>query len=220
MSEKESTPKPTPAATPELRAAQRWNIVWVVPILALLIGGWMIWRNLTSQGPVARVRFETAEGIDTGKTAVKCRSVRVGVVKGVKLDNDLKSVLVSIELDPDYDNLLRRGTRFWVVRPRVSGTEVSGLGTLLQGAYIELDPGPPEGEEWSRFKGLETPPATNRSIPGRRLILTAEKAGSLMTGSPIYYRGLRSVRSRDVPSTSKPSVSSSMPSSVRNTAVS
>ncbi|MES2658384.1 MAG: MlaD family protein [Verrucomicrobiota bacterium] len=174
---------------PELRAAQRWNIVWVVPIIALLIGGWMIWRNFTSQGPVARVRFETADGIEAGKTAVKCRSVRVGVVKTVKLDNDLTSVLVYLELDPDYDGLLRRGTQFWVVRPRVSGTEVSGLGTLLQGAYIELDPGPADAERHALFKGLETPPATNRSIPGRRLTLTAEKAGSLVTGSPIYYRG-------------------------------
>ncbi len=189
MSEKEDTPTPAPAATPEFRAAQRWNIVWVVPILALLIGGWMIWRNFSSQGPVARVRFETAEGIEAGKTVLKCRSVRVGVVKGVKLDKDLKSVLVYAELDPGYDNLLLRGTRFWVVRPRVSGTEVTGLGTLLQGAYIELDPGPEGGEKWSRFKGLENPPATNRSIPGRRLILTAEKAGSLVTGSPVYYRG-------------------------------
>ncbi len=187
MSEKETTP--SPAASPEIRAAQRWNVVWVVPLLALLIGGWMIWRNFTSQGPVAQVRFETAEGIEAGKTAIKCRSVRVGVVKVVKLDKDLSSVLVSIELDPDYDGLLRKGTHFWVVRPRVSGTEVSGLGTLLQGAYIELDPGPADAQKWSRFKGLENPPATNRSIPGRRLTLTAEKAGSLVAGSPIYYRG-------------------------------
>ncbi len=194
MSEKEeiTTPPASPASaasSPELRAAQRWNIVWVVPIIALLIGGWMIWKNFTSQGPVARVRFETAEGIDAGKTSVKCRSVRVGVVKRVVLDKDLSSVLVYLELEPDYERLLRRGTHFWVVRPRVSGTEVSGLGTLLQGAYIELDPGPVEGEKWTRFKGRETPPATNRNIPGRRLTLTAEKAGSLVAGSPIYYSG-------------------------------
>ncbi len=187
MSDQESTPPP--AASPELRAAQRWNIVWVVPVIALLIGGWMIWKNFTSQGPVARVRFETAEGIDAGKTVVKCRSVRVGVVKRVVLDKDISSVLVYLELDPDYDQLLRRGTQFWVVRPRVSGTEVTGLGTLIQGAYIELDPGDPEGEAKTLFKGRETPPATNRSIPGRRLTLTAEKAGSLVAGSPIYYRG-------------------------------
>ncbi len=177
------------AATPEYRAAQRWNVVWVVPILALLIGGWMIYRSLSAQGPVAQVRFETADGIAAGKTEVRCRSVKVGVVKNVKLADDLKSVLIYLELDPDSGGLLRKGTCFWVVRPRVSTTDVSGLGTLLTGAYIELDPGPPNAESLTRFHGLETPPATNRNIPGRRLVLTAEQAGSLVAGSPIYYRG-------------------------------
>ena len=183
------TPISTSAATPEFRAAQRWNIVWVVPILALLIGGWMIYRSLSTQGPVAQIHFDTADGIATGKTEVRCRSVRVGVVKNVKLAADLKSVLIYLELDPDSGNLLRKGTRFWVVRPRVSATDVSGLGTLLTGAYIELDPGSMDTPSETRFQGLETPPATNRNIPGRRLTLTAEQAGSLVAGSPIYYRG-------------------------------
>lgn len=180
---------PPTAAKPEFRAAQRWNIVWVVPILALLIGAWMIYRNISSQGPVARVRFDTAEGIGAGKTEVRCRSVRVGVVKKVELAEDLNSVLVYLELGPESGSLLRRGTRFWVVRPRVSTTDISGLGTLLTGAYIELDPGPPGGKRWSRFKGRENPPATNRSVPGRRLTLTADEAGSLAAGSPVYHRG-------------------------------
>ena len=188
MSDLETSPTP-PAATPEYRAAQRWNIVWVVPILALLIGGWMIYRNLSARGPVAQIVFDTADGLAAGKTEVKCRSVRVGVVKEVKLAGDLKSVLINVELDPDYESLLRRGTRFWVVRPRVSTTDVSGLGTLLTGAYVELDPGPQNGDRSSNFVGLEKPPATNRDIPGRRLVLTAEQAGSLVAGSPIYYRG-------------------------------
>ena len=149
----------------------------------------MIWRNFTSQGPVALVRFDTADGIEAGKTSIKCRSVKVGIVKNVKLDKDLNSVLISIELDPDYGGLLCKGTHLWVVRPRISGTEISGLNTVLQGSYIELDPGPPDGEALYDFVGLETPPATNRSIPGRRLTLTAEKAGSLVSGSPIYYSG-------------------------------
>ena len=163
--------------------------MWVVPIIALLVGGWLIWRNLSSQGPVARIRFDTADGIEAGKTAVRCRSVRIGVVKEVKLDHDLNSVLIFIELEPDSETLLRLGTRFWVVRPRVSASDISGLGTLLTGNYIELDPGPATERRKTLYKGLETPPATNRSIPGRRLSLTAEQAGSLAAGSPIYYRG-------------------------------
>jgi paraquat-inducible protein B len=184
-----ATTSPPPAATPEYRAAQRWNIVWVVPILALLIGGWMIYRNLSSQGPVAQVRFETADGIAAGKTEVRCRSVRVGMVKDVKLAEDLKSVIISLELTPDSGGLLRNGTNFWVVRPRVTTTELSGLATLITGAYLELDPGPPVGPEVNHFTGLETPPRTSRDVPGLRIILTADEAGSLVAGSPIYYRG-------------------------------
>lgn len=183
-------PSPPPAAaTPEVRSAQRWNIVWVVPIVALLLGGWLLYRNFAAQGPVAQVRFDTANGIYAGKTEVRCRSVKVGVVKDVKLADDLKSVLTYLEFDPDAQGLLRHGTRFWVVKPRLSATEFSGAETLITGAYLELDPGPAGGEKKSRFRGLETPPATNTGVPGLRLLLAAEEAGSLTIGAPVYYRG-------------------------------
>lgn len=177
-----------PAPSPEIRTAQRWNIVWVVPILAILIGGWLIYQNVSSVGPVARVRFDTADGIAAGKTEVRCRSVRVGTVEEVELAPDLNSVLVHIRMDPHAENLLRRGSRFWVVRPRVSGTDISGLGTLITGAYIEMEPGT-SPEPWTKFRGRETPPTTNRSIPGLRFTLNADDAGSLTAGSPIYYLG-------------------------------
>ena len=163
--------------------------MWVVPIVAMLLGTWLLYRNFSSQGPQAEVRFDTADGISAGKTEVRCRSVKVGVVKRVKLADDLKSVRTHLEFDPDAERLLRDGTRFWVVKPRLSATEFSGVGTLITGAYIELDPGPPDAATQNEFIGLETPSSTNRSVPGRRLVLTAEEAGSLTVGSPVYYRG-------------------------------
>ncbi|MBX3739532.1 MAG: intermembrane transport protein PqiB [Akkermansiaceae bacterium] len=179
-----------PAATPQFKAAQRWNVVWVVPILALLIGGWLVYRSITSKGPEIRISFETADGIVSGKTEVRCRSVRVGYVTDVELSKDLKSVSIAVRMDPEASHLLQQGTNFWVVRPRVSATDISGLGTLLTGAYIELDPGPRGGDDKVRdFVGKERPPATSLSVPGRRLKLKAEEAGSLVQGSPIYYRG-------------------------------
>jgi len=177
------------AGAPEVRSAQRWNIVWVVPVVALLLGGWLLFRNFTAQGPVASVVFDTADGVSAGKTEVRCRSVKVGVVKDVKLAEDLKSVIANLEFGPDSEGLLRQGTRFWVVKPRLSATEFSGVGTLITGAYIELDPGPPEGERKTHFLGLETPPATNSGVPGLRLLLNAEDAGSLIIGAPVYFRG-------------------------------
>jgi len=164
-------------------------MVWVVPILAVLIGGWLIYQNLASRGPIAQVSFETADGIAAGKTEVRCRSVRVGMVKDLELTADLKAVTVSIQMDRHAAGLLREDTRFWVVRPRVSATDISGLGTLLTGAYIELEPGNgPQGP--TSFLGLETPPPTNRNVPGRRLVLTADEAGSLLVGSPVYFLGM------------------------------
>lgn len=183
MSEEQST-----AANPELRAAQRWNVVWVVPILALLIGGWMLYRNVSSKGPEVRIRFQTADGIFAGKTELRCRSVSVGKVTRVELAEDLQSVFVHCTLDSAYGDLLRKGSRFWVVRPRVSAADISGLGTLLTGVYIEMEPGSgPKGP--TKWKGRETPPATSRSVPGLRLTLISEEAGSLSVGSPVYYRG-------------------------------
>jgi paraquat-inducible protein B len=176
------------AATPELRSAQRWNVVWVVPILAILIGGWMLYRSISSKGPEIRIRFETAEGIEAGKTEVRCRSVNVGKVSRVELSEDMRSVLVYCTMDAGNEKLLRKGSRFWVVRPRVSAADISGLGTLLTGVYIELEPG--TGALGPRkWIGRETPPATNRSIPGLRLTLVSEESGSLSVGAPVYYRG-------------------------------
>ncbi len=181
--------EPPIAVTPELRAAQRWNIVWVVPILALLIGGWMLYRNVSSKGPELRIRFQTAEGIFAGKTELRCRSVSVGTVSRVELAEDLQSVYVYCTLNSAYGDLLRKGSRFWVVRPRVSAADISGLGTLLTGVYIEMEPGTgPIGP--TKWKGRETPPATSRSVPGLRLTLVSDEAGSLSVGSPLYYRGL------------------------------
>lgn len=182
-------PKTVPSVLPEIRRAQRWNIVWVVPLVALLLGGWMLFRHFTSAGPIAHVRFETAEQISAAKTEVRCRSVKVGIVRSVELSDDLKSVLVDMEIDSNAQHLLRKGTRFWVVKVRFSGASVTGINTVLEGAYIELDPGPDNAAPETHFVGLETPPATNLSVPGLRITLTAEEAGLLATGSSVYYRG-------------------------------
>jgi paraquat-inducible protein B len=173
---------------PVLRPSQSWNLVWLIPIIAVLVGGWLVFQSIASKGPVAVIRFETADGIAAGRTEVRCRSVRVGVVTNVELADDLRSVLVSVRIDPQAADLLRKESRFWVIRPRVSATDVSGLGTLLTGAYIELEPGLENTSE-RRFTGLENPPTTSSSIPGRRLVLIADQARSLGPGSPIYYRG-------------------------------
>lgn len=171
-----------------VRRNRRWSTVWIVPILALALGAWLIWEHYRGQGPLVYVSFKTAESIVSGKTEVRTRSVTVGMVESVELADDIQSVIVGIRMQPESESLLREGSRFWVVRPRVSASDVSGLGTIITGAYIELDPG--EGEtKVTHFEGLEQPPVTPLSVPGLRLVLEAENPGSLGVGSPIYFKG-------------------------------
>lgn len=178
--------EPPPRAA--VRRNRRWSVVWVVPMLAAALAGWLVWQHYSGRGKLAWVRFNTADGIVAGSTEVRCRSVRVGTVENVELAPDLQSVVVALRVEPDAVRLLRKGTRFWVVRPRVSASGLSGLGTLITGAYVELDPG--EGpEEVTHFDGLEAPPVTKSSVPGLRLTLKAESGGSLGVDSPVYYRG-------------------------------
>ncbi len=180
-----------------MRRAQRWNIVWVVPIVAILVGGWLLYQNFFTHGPTATIRFETAEEIYAGKTEVRCRSVKVGIVRKILLSDSLDSVSVIVEMDDNSEQLLSEGSRFWVVKPRLSAAEISGLGTLIQGSYIELDPGPKGSKRVDQFEGLEKPPATNSSVPGLRIKLAAKEAGMLQIGAPIYHRGFEVGRIED-----------------------
>jgi paraquat-inducible protein B len=184
---------PPEAATPEepravVRYRRRWSTVWIVPGIALILAGWLVWKHYHDRGELAHISFETADSIIAGKTEVRCRSVRIGIVESVELAGDLRSVYIGVRIAPDNASLLRAGSRFWVVRPRVSGSELSGLGTLITGSYIEMEPGD-GASEIHHFAGLEEPPVTSANVPGLRLTLTAEDAGSLSVGSPMYYHG-------------------------------
>lgn len=170
------------------RRRRRISSVWIIPIIALALAGWLVWKDRVEQGPLARVTFETAEGLAAGKSEVRCRSVKVGVVEEILLSESLDSVETRLRLDPQYADLLNRDTQFWVVRPRVSTSAVSGLGTLITGAFVELDPGDAD-QRSLEFTGLEEPPVTGSNVPGLRLRLTADNAGSLAAGAPIYFHG-------------------------------
>lgn len=173
---------------PVIRRRRRWSSIWVVPAVALGLASWLVWKNYADKGPLATVRFENAEGIEAGKTEVRCLSVRIGVVEAVALAKDLASVDIKLRLDPKDADLLVEDASFWVVRARLSASSVSGLSTLVSGAYIELQPGTSSSPR-DRFIGLEEPPVTSSNVPGLRLTLNTTEAGSLNVGSPIYYRG-------------------------------
>ena len=164
-------------------------VVWLLPLVALLVGGWLFYKTMAEKGPEITLVFSTAEGIEEGKTKIKFRDVTVGQVDRIHLSDDMKSVELSATLIPDARNYLTSESRFWVVKPRVGTGGVSGLGTLLSGAYIAFEP-VGEGKPTKKFIGLEKPPIVSIDKEGTRYRLRADSLGSLSIGSPVYFRQL------------------------------
>jgi paraquat-inducible protein B len=187
-SDSENTMDQIPEAA--IRTSRSFSIIWIVPIVAAIIGGFLIFKALSEKGPEITIVFKSAEGLEAGKTKLKYKDVVVGLVDSISLNKDLSSVIVKADLVKDSEVFMKDKTRFWVVRPRISGGEVSGLGTLMAGAYIAVDPSK-EGNKTLSFVGLERPPVVTADVPGSRFMLRADRLGSLDSGSPIYYRQLR-----------------------------
>lgn len=166
------------------------SIVWVVPIIALLIGGWLAFKAWSEKGPEITITFESAEGLEANKTKIKFKDVEIGTVTEIKLMDNLSGVVVTAEMVRDAEDYLTEQSQFWVVRARVAAGEVSGLGTLFSGAYIGCYPSK-KGKPAREFVGFEKPPVVTAGLPGRHFILAAESLGSLDIGSPVYYRGIK-----------------------------
>jgi paraquat-inducible protein B len=186
-----AAPTPTseePLPTPVIQN-RSWipRLVWLVPLVAAVIGISLLIRNWESAGPRITITFLSGEGVQVGKTLVKYRDVTVGRVSTVVLSPDHQTVVVSADLSKDAQSLLKADTQFWIVRPRIGVGSVSGLDTLLSGVYIGMKAGAASLRE-RHFVGLENPPALSHGPRGRELQLHAARAGSLGIGAPVYFR--------------------------------
>ena len=180
----------TPAQIADVTSKRALSFIWFIPLLALVIGIWMVYHHWQSQGPVVRVELASASGIEKGKTKVKVREVDVGQVVDVQLAADLTRVDVSIQIDKQAENLLKADSQFWVVSPKITADGISGLGTLLSGSYIEMAPGT-AAELADEFIGLHDAPITPKGTPGLRLVLNSAKEFAYSAGDPIIYKGLK-----------------------------
>ncbi|OTU03317.1 mammalian cell entry protein [Acinetobacter baumannii] len=167
----------------------RWKplLIWIIPLIALLIALSLAVKALLSNGPTIEVSFRTAEGLVAGKTTVRYKQVDIGVVRQIDLAEDRSHIIARIDLRKDASNFAAQDSRFWVVRPRIGTSGVSGIDTLLSGSYIEVDGGK-SPEKKLEFTGLEIPPVITSDVPGKEFFLKADDLGSLDIGSPIYYR--------------------------------
>jgi paraquat-inducible protein B len=181
---------PTAVVRPGIDHRRRVSLIWAIPVVTVIIGGWLAWRTLSDRGPLITITFETAEGLQAKQSHVRHKDVDMGVVEKVGLTPDLKRVQVTVRMNREAEPLLTDNAQFWVVRPRFFAGAISGLQTLFSGSYIDLLPSAEGGEYKRDFVGLENPPVLQSDVPGRTFLLQAKRIGSLNLGSPIMFRDL------------------------------
>jgi paraquat-inducible protein B len=181
-----------PRPAPRVVRRRNWlpSLIWLIPIVAALVGMALVARILMDRGPEIMLTFKSAEGLEANKTVVRYKDVQIGTVQSIRLAKDRSHVQVVVQLKKEAGAFTAQDTRFWVVRPRLDTSGISGLGTLLSGAYIGADAGSSE-ETTSDFTGLETPPIVTRDASGRQFLLKARDIGSLDIGSPVYFRRIK-----------------------------
>lgn len=163
--------------------------IWLIPLLALAVALWMVWQESAGAGPQVQVLISDAEGLEAGKTPVRVRNVDVGLVSEISLNDDMSAAVLTIDMNENTQRMLAVDSEFWVVKPRIGRQGVSGLSTLLSGAYLRLQPGSAE-QTTTRFKALEEPPVTPQQTPGRRITLTSSVNAAVVVGDSVQYRGV------------------------------
>ena len=173
----------------EVTPKSRFPLIWFIPLIAAIIGGWLAYKYYSERGTFVVINFDQASGIEARKTPIKYKDVEVGMVRKVSLSHDLKTVRVTVEIYNDMEQNLGPDTQFWIVSPRVTLRGVSGLQTLLSGVNIGMEPGE-QGPNKTEYAGLNQAPSISIQSAGQALVLSTERLGSLDIGSPIYYRQL------------------------------
>lgn len=183
----------TPRAKPRREARFSW--IWLVPLVAVLVGASLLFRDWLHTGPTVTISFESADGLEVGQTRIRYKDVVIGTVSGIKVAPNRKTVLVSAELDSEgSEYITQKDSRFWVVRPRLGISGITGLGTILSGAYISVDAPQTLDDKTSpvyHFEGLEQPPEVRSGRPGTRFVLVSKDLGSLDIGAPVYFRKIQ-----------------------------
>ncbi len=165
------------------------SLVWIVPVVAVVIGLWLVYRTVSETGPTVTISFPDADGIEAGKTKIKYLNVDIGIVNDVQLASSGAKVTLTAEMDRGTETQLTETARFWVVKPRIGVSGISGISTLLSGAYIALDPGQ-GGDAKFEFEGMPEPPKLLSHQVGTLFRLKAAQLGSISLGSPVYFRDI------------------------------
>ncbi len=175
----------TQDSSPTLPQSNNSLLVWVVPLIALLVGGYMILKEVSGQGPQITIVFEDGAGIEAGKTVLQHKGLNVGIVDAVALSKDLSQVEAIISLQKSAKGLAREGSKFWILRPEIGIEGISGLDTLISGPTIQVTPG--VGPFRKQFIAESRAPLEGSDL-GYHYFLRVNQLGSLKPGSPVLYR--------------------------------
>jgi paraquat-inducible protein B len=181
------TAVPVPSRIEAVKRA-KVSIVWAIPFVALIVGGYLVVARLQAIGPSVTITFQDGDGVLPGQTPIRYRGVRVGAVHSLELSGDRQKVKLEARLDHLAASLAREGSQFWIVRPQVSAAGLTGLQTIVSGPYIQVEPG--NGKKPNEFIGIEKAPVAENLRNGLELILAAPHISTLNAGAPVYTRGL------------------------------
>lgn len=185
---------PTPEKLDQTQDARlrrpHFQLVWLIPIVAAIIAGYLGYRTLLERGPLLTLTFDNASGLQVGQTQLKYKAVALGTVEAIGLADNSNNVVVKVRMNNTGRRFLTSNARFWVVRPRMNLSDLSSFATIVSGSYLTVDPGKPGGHYQDHFIGLEQPPGVRSDIPGHTYTLIAPTLGALSAGSPVFYRGV------------------------------
>jgi len=190
MPERETRDRPVPESKIVTKNRTHLSLVWIVPIVAAAIGAWVAVVRIMSTGPTITITMPSAEGLEEGKTKIHYNGVDLGTITDIRLSDDHMSVLATAQMAPKTDEFLVEDTNFWVVSPRISGANVTGLGTLIKGSYIGMEIGQSRRSRRA-FVALDAPPVVKKGVPGRYFVLKGADLGSIDHGTPLFFRHLR-----------------------------
>jgi paraquat-inducible protein B len=189
MDQKEDNAAPSDRIPdPKVRRKPRLSVFWIVPLLTVVVAGWLAYQTISERGPLITISLGTSDGLEAGKTKIKYRGVDVGEVEKIKIGEGLSTVALEVRMSKEATPHLTEGTRFWVVRPEIGVGGVSGLSTLISGDYIAMKLG--EGKPTRHFDALADAPIDTTDAKGLRFVLQADELGSVNVGTALYYNGV------------------------------
>lgn len=176
--------------TPDIKHSNRIDLVtsiWIIPIIAMFISLWLAYQHYTQMGIEIEINFPTSGGLKIGQSQIKYRNVPIGVVTKILLKDKEDGVTVVARMDKGSRKYLNKKTKFWIVKPEVGSSGITGLDTIITGTYITIFT--QKDDSFKKvFNGLEESYVTKDD--GKYFTLVSEKTLNVKVSSPVYYRNM------------------------------